>query len=141
MLSLLTTSQIYIKCNVIQIINAVTVIQSKLWFTELHAGRPDWRKSIPKEDIPNSRLPVKQWNLTEKDQGKTHSGEEVPWVVSTSGMDSWAWRGWDWTISLRLGYTIFASELSSHMTRRGVGQCGSPASVFSNKFGFHSKTL
>lgn len=129
MLSLLTTSQIFdIKCNLIQQLMQLLLSRANYVLHWITCWESRLRKSIPKEDIPNSRLPVKQWNLTEHDQGKTQCGEEVPMGCFTSGMGLLGVkRGWDWTISLRLGYTIFASELSSHMTRRGVGQCGSPA--------------
>ena len=92
MLFLLTTSQIFnIKCNLIQQLMQLLLSRANYVLLGVTCWESRLRKSIPKEDIPNSRLPVKQWNLTKHDQGKTHSVvKKYPWVVSRQAWDSWA---------------------------------------------------
>lgn len=91
MLSLLTTSQIFdIKCNVIQQLMQLLLSRANYVLLSYMLG-VQIEEEHTKEDIPNSRLPVKQWNLTEHDQGKTHSVvKKCPWVVSRQAWDSWA---------------------------------------------------
>ena len=130
MLSLLTTLQIFdIKCNLIQQLMQLLLSRANYVLHWVTCWESRLRKSIPKEDIPKLQAACEAVESNRAWPGKnTQRGEEVPMGCFTSGMGLLGMkRGWDWTISLRLGYTVFASELPSHMTWRGVGQCGSPA--------------